>query len=300
MATEKRNRWIINVILILAVIAFVGFSMIPLLDSAFKQEAQPQGASSPSPSQSASPTAANQSSRKETLESQAKGYELVLQREPENQTALKGLLESRLELIGMGSGKVEDVIPPLEKLVKLNPNEADYAVLLAQAQQQSGDREASAQTYRDILTKKPGNLNALNGLVSLLIDEKRPEAAAGLLQDTLKKAPQENQIQAGSIDVPSVQLLLGRVYAEQKRYDEALAIYDEAAQANKNDFRPIFAKAVILKAQGKTEEAKPLFTSAANLAPANYKDKINQLANETTSISPTPSVAIPSPAPAAP
>lgn len=281
--TEKRNRWIINTILIVSVVAFVGFSVLPLFGS-IQEANNPATVASPTPTQSASAAP-----KKEELEAQAKGYEMVLQREPENQTALRGLLEARL-----GLKDVKGAIPPLEKLVKLNPNETDYAVILAQAKQQTNDREGAAQTYREILKTKPGNLNALDGLTTLLLQEKRPEAAVGLLQDTLKTAPQTNQVQPGSVDVPSVQLLLGRVYAEQKRFDEALAIYDEAAKANKEDFRPVLAKAIVLRAQGKPEEAKALFMTAANLAPAQVKDQINQLATV-----PSPG-ASPAPVPSAP
>ena len=257
--------------------------MIPLLSSALKEN-QPSSGSTPAPTQSAA-------SKQAELEAQAKGYELVLQREPDNQTALKGLLESRLELVRLGVGNVKDVIPPLEKLAKLNPQQTDYQVLLAQAKQQVGDREGAAQVYRTILTSKPGDLKALQGLVSLLMQQNRPEAAVGLLEDTLKTATQANQIQAGSVDVTSVQLLLGQVYAEQTRYDEAIAIYDEAIKSSKQDFRPVLAKAIVLKAQGKTEEAKPLFTSATDLAPAQYKDQIKQLAagNPALGTAPPPS-----------
>jgi len=215
--TDKRNRWIINVVLILAVVAFVGFSLIPLIEAAF-QGNQTQTAASPSPTQSASATP-----KKEELEAQAKGYELVLQREPENSTALRGLLEARL-----GLGDVKGAIVPLEKLTKLNPNETEYAILLAQAKQQTKDPEGAAQTYRDILKTKPGDRNALQGLTNLLLQQNRPEAAVGLLQDTLKTAPQANKIQPNSVDVVSVQVILGQVYASQKRFDEAIAAYQRA------------------------------------------------------------------------
>lgn len=285
MTTQKRNRWIVNVILILAVISFVGFSIIPLIEGALTTN-QNQTAATPSPSQTASSVP-----NREQLQKQAEGYQLVLQREPDNQTALRGLLEARL-----GMGDVKGSIAPLEKLVKLNPKETDYAVLLAQAKQQVNDLEGAAQTYRDILKVNPGDINALDGLTTLLLQQDRPEAAIGLLQDTLKTAPKANQIEAGSVDEGSVKLLLGRVYADQKRYTEAIALYDEAAKSDKNDFRPVLAKAIVLKAQGKTDAAKPLFDNAANLAPAQYKDQINQLASSSTSVTAPPSTA-PSPAP---
>ena len=260
---QQRNRWVILAVLTVATLSFVGVSVILPFTKAFQSSPV---ASSPSPSASAS--------SKGNLEEQAKGYELVLQREPENQIALRGLVDTRIQ-----QGKIKEIIPPLEKLAKLNPNQPDYAVLLAQAKQQAGDREGAAQAYRDTLTAQPGNMRALEGLTGLLLQQQRAEAAVSLLQDTLKGADETNKAKPGSVDTAGVKLLLARVYADQQRFGEAIALYDQLIQANKEDFRPVVAKALVLQAQGKTEEAKTLFTSAAALAPPQFKDQINQLAS---------------------
>ncbi|WP_265236571.1 tetratricopeptide repeat protein [Lyngbya sp. CCAP 1446/10] len=67
-------------------------------------------------------------SQESLLAAQERGYETVLRREPQNRTALEGLANVRL---GMNNAK--GAIEPLEKLVKLNPDRADYQALLAQA-----------------------------------------------------------------------------------------------------------------------------------------------------------------------
>ena len=97
-------------------------------------------------------------------------------------------------------------------------------MLLAQAKQQIGDKEGAAQAYRSILATKPGDLNALQGMVALLINQQRPEAAIGLLQETLSNATQANTIQPGSVDTVAVQVLLGNVHASQKRYPQAISV----------------------------------------------------------------------------
>mgnify|MGYP001804397356 FL=1 len=106
-----------------------------------------------------------------------------------------------------------------------------------------------------------------------------------LLQDTLKTAEQSNKIQPGTIDVIAVKLLLGQVYAEQSRYDDAIAIYDTAIQDAQTlggtpDFRPTLAKGLILRETGKEDEAKPLFETALSLAPVQFKDRIQQLISQ--------------------
>lgn len=67
-------------------------------------------------------------SQESLLAAKERGYVTVLQREPQNQTALEGLANVRLQM----DDKV-GAIEPLEKLVKLNGDRADYKVLLGQA-----------------------------------------------------------------------------------------------------------------------------------------------------------------------
>lgn len=263
---KKQNRWIITTIMAVATLALAGLSVVPLI-GAFQQTPQ---------------IATSSGSPQERLETEAKGYELVLQREPENQAALRGLLEVRVQ-----QGNIEAVIPVLEKLAEQNADKPDYSVLLAQTRQQVGDLEGAAQAYRSVLETRPGDINALKGLSDLLIQQERPQAAIGLLEETLSTADETNQAKPGSVDVTSVQILLGEVHYKLQEFDQAIATYDQAAQANPQDFRPVLGKALVLQAQGKTEEAAPLFTSAENLAPDQFKDQVKQLATAATA-SPSP------------
>jgi Flp pilus assembly protein TadD len=275
--SQTRNRWIVQVILVLAILAFVGVSVIPII-GAFNN--------TPRSNQNTASTKGSltPSDQKSKLEDEVRGYEQVLQREPENQAALKGLLQAQLQLLSQKEktevkpADIQVVIEPLEKLAKLNPQQSEFSVLLAQAKQQIGDREGAAQAYRSILETKPGDLKAVQGMVDLLMSQQRPEAAIGLLQETLSNAAQANTIQPGSVDTVALQVLLGSVHASQKRYDQASSVYDQAIKKDPKDFRPVMAKAMLLKQQGKDADAKLLFDSATALAPAQYKDVINKAA----------------------
>jgi len=288
--SQPRNRWIVRVILALAVLMFVGVSVIPIFGAFNNTTSTNQNPASPQGNSASS-------DQKSKLQDEVRGYELVLQREPENQTALKGLLQARLQLLSLNQGDIQGVIAPLEKLAQLNPERSEYGVLLAQAKQQIGDKEGAAKAYRTILDTKPGDLKALQGMVALLLDQQRPEAAVGLLQDTLNNANQVNTIQPGSVNVVAVQVLLGNVYAAQKRYPQAMNVYDQAINKDPKDFRPVLAKAMLLKDQGKMTQAKPLFDSAVALAPAQYRDEINKAATSAPTPAPAAS-SVPAPAPA--
>lgn len=259
----KRNRWLVISVLVVAVGAFLALSILPFLSG----RGNPSATTTPSAGQS--PEAADVRTE---LEARAKGYESVLEREPDNETAMRGLVEARIQL-----GDLEGVIEPLEKLAEMSPDVPEYRILLGQAKQSIGDLEGAADAYRTILTQRPGDMNALQSLTALLIEQERPQAAIGLLQDTLETAPQTNEVSPGTVDVSSVRLLLAQVYVEEDRFDEAIRIYDEAIADDKEDFRPLLAKALVLRDTDRAPAAAVLFQQAEELAPEQYKDQVRQL-----------------------
>ncbi|WP_265262945.1 tetratricopeptide repeat protein [Spirulina subsalsa] len=271
--TQKRSPWI-YLVLVAVLVLFIGVPLLPLVSSALR------GGTRPVANNSASGFQLSVADQTE-LENRAHSYELVLRDDPNNTTVLRRLLEVRLE-----QGKLQQALAPLETLSQLQPEQPDYTILLAQARQHLGDYEGSFRAYDRILQANPGDVNALQGMINLQLQQNRPEGAIGRLQDTLKLAAQANAANPGSVDVASVQLLLGWVYAYQERFTEAIAIYDQIMSANPGDFRPVWAKAEILKQQGQYSQAKPLYQAAVALAPPRYKDQIQQIADQLAQMPP--------------
>lgn len=269
----KRDSWLVKGVLFLAVAAFVA---VPVL-FAFNGRSSDNGAGANPPPEQA---AANEATK---LQGTIDGYKAVLEREPDNQTALKGIIEAKIAL-----GDLKGAVEPLEKLANLAPDTVEYSILLAQAKQQLDDLEGAAQIYRRVLTKNPGSVPALEGLVALLVSQDRATAAVGLLQDTLNTADQTNELAPGSVDKLSVKLLLGQVFVEQAKFDEAIKMYDEAiadakaASPVQPDFRPTLAKGLVLQEQGDKTAAKALFDEALGMAPTQYKDGVQKLIAEKT------------------
>ena len=207
------------------------------------------------------------------LEAEASGYQKVLEREPNNGTALNGLLKIRLQ-----QKDIPGAIAPLEKLAELYPEQTEYTILLAQAKQQMTDYEGAAMAYNQVLSSHPGDIYALGGMTNLYVIQDLPERAIALLKKTIKLAENDDSQTATSIDKEAVELLLGELYTNQERYGEAIALYDELNQANQDDFRPILAKALVLERQGDFKAAKPVLEKAYVAAPSAYKDQIgNQM-----------------------
>jgi len=254
---SKRKTWILIVIGII-VVAFIGVSVLPFINSGGNE---PQQANTPT----SSPQVQQQ---QEDLDAQARGYEAVLEKEPENESALQGLIEVRIQ-----QGDIEGALIPLEKLADLNPEQEAYRILLAQAKQQTGDLEGASDAYRLILDEKPGDTRALQGLVDLLLQQNRPEAAIGELRDTLEVA-ENNETE---IDITGVKLLLAQVYGRTEKFDGAIELYREVANNNPADFRPVLGQALVQQRKGNEEAAKPLYEKAFNLAPAQFKDQIKQM-----------------------
>lgn len=281
---KKSNRWLVWVFVVVAVVALLGFSFGSIFDSLISSQPSPSP-TTPTPGTTPSPTAVSETEKK-NLQDLENGYLQILEKEPDNSDALQGLVSARSQMIKVGLKTEKDLINPLEKLIELNPEQTQYKVLLAQTFQETGQRDSAAQTYRNILATQPGNMDALQGFVTLLVEEQRPAAATELIQATLDNAPKANQANPDSINETAVKLLLGQVYVAQQQYDQALDVYDKLIAEEPQDFRPVFAKAILLREQGKTKEASILFNSAEKLAPGQYKDQIKAAAKDT--LTPTP------------
>lgn len=274
MTQRNARQWMINIVLVIVSVAFMGVSLAPMLGGLF--------ASSPTPT--ADP---NTISEQDQIKIQIQGFEAVLRQEPKNQTALEGIVGLKLQI-----GDIRGTIEPLQTLSESYPDQVRYRIALARTYIQLKEFKNATDEYRKLLATNPGDPEALQSLVGFELQEKRPEAAIGILQEALKNATTANQVKPGSVNVAYIQWLLGEVYRDQKRYAEALASFEEALKTDDKDFRGHLGKAQVLRSQGKNDEAQPLFAKAIELSPPDVKDRVKELA---TTPEPTPTPTSPKP-----
>jgi tetratricopeptide (TPR) repeat protein len=258
----KRSPWV-YLGLFLMIGALLIFSIAPLVSSILQQSRM----------NNATGTPLDANTRR--LEAEALGYELVLEREPDNVNALQGLLENRLR-----QGNLKDAIAPLERLSQLIPEQIEYTLLLAQTKQQLQDYEGASNIYRNLLASNPLDIRTLKGLSDLFILQKRDAEAIKTVQNAITQAIKirgADPNEENSANVTSVQLLLGEIYLQQNRVNDAIALYDNTSQMSPDDFRPILAKAIVLNQQGQTKAAEPIFQQALLLAPTQYKETVKQM-----------------------
>ena len=99
-------------------LAFVASTGIAVIGGLFRRRTIPTTTNLP---------AASETSITEQLQAQARGYAKVLEREPENVTALSGLLQTSLQ-----AGDLETAKVPLKKLISLYPERTELTNLLAE------------------------------------------------------------------------------------------------------------------------------------------------------------------------
>lgn len=276
----KRNPWLVRSVLIVAVGALLAVSILPFVAG----RNEPPAATAPTQQTPEAEEALDPEALKLQLQARVEAYEEILAREPNNQTVTQDLVQT-LEALVYTQGQLEGLqgsLEPLERLVNLRPEVPTYRVLLGQAKQELGDLDGATQDFREVLTQNPGDIQALQAFAALLVEQGRPQAAIGLLEDTLETASQANEVTPGTIDVMSVKFLLAQFYAEDGQSENALQLYDDVIDARAGDFRPFLAKALVLQEAGRGEEAAPLFDQAEEMAPAEFKDQVRQMAALST------------------
>lgn len=164
-----------RVLIILSGVAFLGGTAVMGI-SLMTSERPPSNAATSTAETSAEAAAKTQ------LEAQEAGYAAVVEREPENQLALEGLVQTRIEL-----GKLEESLAPLETLHELDPENPQYLQAIAAIHIQTQNFPAAIPPLEAL-----AELNPDDAELKSTLDQVKTVVETGELPASASPAPESN------------------------------------------------------------------------------------------------------------
>lgn len=161
---------------------------------------------------------------------------------PNNFEIMEALGRSQL-----AAENAEQALSTFTKLAALQPTSPHYQVRVAEALLANKDADGARRALRRALQIKPDLISAKRTLVSMAMNEKRPQDALVIVREMQKHSPED----------PVVHTLEGDVQASLKNWDAATAAYRTAMAMHKTTGGVVRLHAT-LRASGKSPEAERL------------------------------------------
>jgi tetratricopeptide (TPR) repeat protein len=166
----------------------------------------------------------------------------------------------------------------LEKTTELEPSLFKAYYKLAQVNEELDDQQSALQRYTQAIEKGPSFLPAYNALGGLYADLGYLDQAVQVCKEALKVA------QSGTEDAAKIHNLLGTVYQQQKKFDEATGEFKAALDITPGMRDAVFSLGWTYALSGNKEEAKRYlkkFLQVAGDAPEHYqkaaRDKLSEM-----------------------
>ncbi|MDJ0726577.1 MAG: hypothetical protein QNJ38_15830 [Prochloraceae cyanobacterium] len=173
MSQKKQNKSLKRVLILASGLAFfssTAFAIASMFTSSSHSQDTPQTATL---------------SLEQQLQQQAEGYEIVLKREPNNPTALQGLILSQQRL---------DIFYARE--LQKEPNNGELLQKIADRQQAKQQTyQDLASSYQETLQKDPDNPFVLESLLTLRIQLRDAKGAIAPLEKLIELYPDRQQYQ---------------------------------------------------------------------------------------------------------
>jgi len=164
------------------------------------------------------------------------------------------ILKTKTRKVQMADAESVEEVPGELK----NPSELSLAY--ARWMEEVGNLIEARRHYSDAVEAKPKNVDAVLGLARVdHLSGKIEEAERGY-QTALELQPQS----------PKVQFAVGKFYADQKRWNEAVAMLEKATEAAPTETTYRYQYAVALVHVGQVDKALPHFIRTVGDAEAHY------------------------------
>jgi predicted Zn-dependent protease len=163
---KKNNDTLKRVLIISSGLVFLALMVVPTLGLLKNNNSSSSQGDQPGQQETIPP---------EKLQEMAKGYEKILEREPDNPTALQGLAQARLQLKDFIGAR-----EPLEKLYKKNPDSLEVMLVLYGTRLQTQDVSGAKSILEKLVKTYPQEpkfkeeLTRLNQAISEASKQKSP------------------------------------------------------------------------------------------------------------------------------
>ncbi|HEX4304044.1 MAG TPA: tetratricopeptide repeat protein [Rhizomicrobium sp.] len=158
-------------------------------------------------------------------------------------------------------GRLDDAIAAQRAAIELKRDYLEAHHNLATALARNGDNDAAEKSFRAALRLNPSYMLSRQGLAAVLNDLGRPEEAETILRRALADAPRDPR------QVAALEHNLAVALKLQKKYEEALKLFD-SAQVKAPDMPKVdFNRASTLEHLGYVEQAANFYRRAVTRSP---------------------------------
>ena len=180
---------------------------------------------------------------------------LVLREERHESSA--GDRQRLLELL-VGLGRQQEAIALLEPMADREPERWSLRLMLAELRRDSGDPTGAERELRQILSRQPHQVEALQLMSLLQLEQGQGSQALRQVQAAFTAATTPG-IKPQALGLG---LLLAEIQDRMGQKQQAKAIYQQLAGAFPQDARPMVALALLLQQSGDTNAALTALTNA--------------------------------------
>ncbi|MCL7022936.1 hypothetical protein MKW94_022914 [Papaver nudicaule] len=191
-------------------------------------------------------------------------YLKVLERDPRNVEALKVIFYGK-----MRSGKTEEAVKYVERLIEIEPVEVEWKLLQALNYEMLGELSKAKRLFEDILVDRPLLLRALHGLAMVMHKNHEDAELFEMLSKALEVARSENRV----TEERNIRILIAQMNVVKGDLEEGLKKFQELVDDNPRDFRPYLCQGIIYSLLDKAKEAEEQFEIYRSLIPDEFPQR---------------------------
>lgn len=191
----------------------------------------------------------------------------------EGGTAAEGDDQRLLQLL-LALEEKEEATSLLERLADQQPERWALRLMLAELRRAGNDRSGAEREVRQLLNQRPDRLEALQLMALLQLEQGRGAEAERQLELAYRQAAQRPQ----NRQALAIGLVLGDLRQRRGETARAEELYRRLAADFADDPRPVLARALLLRQQGKIREALDQLDQARQRKPEQRDQRLDEVA----------------------